>query len=236
MKHSIKKQLAYIFIALMAGTLVSCWFINNTFLEGYYANYKQQTLMNAYQLLNNAGTEGKMLEEEFQIPIQKICTTGNIDFLVLDPEGKMELAFAYDKELLKKKLYESIFERSEEEKLVLEQTNQYVLQKRMDTRAGMEYFELWGTLDNGSVFIMRTALEGIRESVKISNRFLAYVGVLAILFSAFLIWFVSRKITEPILELADISRRMTDLDFEAKYKSGGENEITLLGKDRKSVV
>ena len=36
MKHSIKRQVALIFIGLMAATLLICWMINNTFLQKYY--------------------------------------------------------------------------------------------------------------------------------------------------------------------------------------------------------
>ncbi len=47
---------------------------------------------------------------------------------------------------------------------------------------------------------------------------------------ALIIYVVTRKITNPILQLADISRRMTNLDFEAKYQSRGQNEVDLLGE------
>ena len=36
--------------------------------------------------------------------------------------------------------------------------------------------------------------------------------------------------TKPVLELADISQRMTVLDFDAKFESKGENEIDVLGE------
>ena len=36
MKISIRKQFAIVFGVLMAGTILLCWFINNTFLEDYY--------------------------------------------------------------------------------------------------------------------------------------------------------------------------------------------------------
>lgn len=44
-----------------------------------------------------------------------------------------------------------------------------------------------------------------------------------------LIWYFSKKLTDPILELAALSERMANLDFEAKYTSGGKNEIGNLG-------
>ena len=42
-------------------------------------------------------------------------------------------------------------------------------------------------------------------------------------------WFMSKRVTDPVLELAEISERMTHLDFEAKYQGEEKNEIGLLG-------
>jgi signal transduction histidine kinase len=66
--------------------------------------------------------------------------------------------------------------------------------------------------------------------VSLSNRFLAYVGVFATVLSGCIIWFVTTRITKPIMELKDISEKMTSLDFETKYKSRGRNEVDLLGE------
>ena len=45
-----------------------------------------------------------------------------------------------------------------------------------------------------------------------------------------LISWMSRKITTPLQELTELSKRMADLDFDAKYTSGGQNEIGQLGE------
>lgn len=89
---------------------------------------------------------------------------------------------------------------------------------------------MWGTLADGNLILMRTALESIWENAWISNRFLAYIGIAAVIFSGFISIYASRRIAEPILELTDISRRMTNLDFNAKYESKGDNEIDQLGE------
>ena len=49
--------------------------------------------------------------------------------------------------------------------------------------------------------------------------------------SGILIWYVSRRITNPILQLADISKRMSHLDFTARYVGTSRNEIGLLGEN-----
>lgn len=40
-RHSIKQEIALVFIAVMAGTIVLCWIINNIFLENFYIQNKK---------------------------------------------------------------------------------------------------------------------------------------------------------------------------------------------------
>ena len=50
-----------------------------------------------------------------------------------------------------------------------------------------------------------------------------------IILSGLIIMVVTRRITRPISELTDLSKKMSDLDFEAKYESKVGNEIDVLG-------
>ena len=94
-----------------------------------------------------------------------------------------------------------------------------------------EYLELYGTLDNGDYYLVLTPAQSIAEAAQISVRYYLYLGFLAIVIGAISIWFVTKRIVEPILELNSLSKRMADLDFDAHYTSGGEDEIGELGKN-----
>ncbi len=109
MKYSIKKQFAGVICLLIAGTILLCWFINNTLLENYYLNNKQNVLMYAYHYINAATNEGKFNTEEFDIEFQKIIGKYNISFIVLDAETQTLKASANDYEILSKELLKNIF-------------------------------------------------------------------------------------------------------------------------------
>jgi len=113
---------------------------------------------------------------------------------------------------------------------VIENAENYTIEKTADTRLKSDYLVMWGTMQDGNKILLRTALESIKESVEIANRFLAYVGIASVIVCAIILYFVTKKITNPILQLAEISKRMTNLDFEAKFQSKGENEIDFLGE------
>lgn len=230
MKYSIKKQFVGVICLLIMGTILLCWFINNTLLENYYLNNKQNVLMYAYHYINTVSNEGKFNTEEFDIEFQKIIGKYNISFIVLDAETQTLKTSANDYEILSKELLKNIFGSGNSPNVrLLEKGDSYEISIMLDDWTKTEFIEMWGVLDNGNLFLFRNPLESIKESVKLANRFLAYVGIFAAALSALVALWVSGKIAKPIMELTQISERMLHLDFEAKYSGKSRTEIALLG-------
>lgn len=232
MKYSIKRQFAGIFGLLMVGTILFCWFINNTFLEKYYMKDKQKALLETYQVLNRASNEDKIGTDEFDIEFQKICGRYNVSFILLDAESKTLKTSTPDYNTLSRRLLNNLFEQNyEDNDRLLQKGEKYEIQIATDDRINTDFLEMWGVLDNGNLFLLRCPLESIRESVNLANRFLAYVGFGAAIVSAVIVLIISGKITKPIKELTEISECMIHLDFEAKYTGKSKTEIALLGQN-----
>ena len=53
--------------------------------------------------------------------------------------------------------------------------------------------------------------------------------------AAFVSYLFSRRFTRPVLELAQIASKMSELDFETKYEVKGEDEIAVLGNSINSL-
>lgn len=229
MKYSIKQQIAMIFIAVMAGTIVLCWFINNSFLENFYINNKTTAIRSAYVSINEAANTGDISSDKFDVKLRKICDRYNISVVVIDAESNTIKSSSWNSDMLIRRLYDNVFALGDNRNY-LEENENYTVAMLRDMGTNTDYLEMWGVLDNGNLFLLRSPLESIRDSVKIANRFLAYVGLVATILSAAIIWFVTTRITKPIMQLKDISEKMTNLDFETKYQSQGKNEIDLLGE------
>lgn len=236
MRSSITGKITTIMIGIVAGTILLCWFINTSLLETYYVEHKQKKLLDTFEMADRASQQGKVGNENFTIELEKRCTKSNITMMIISSDHTILQSNVGDNETLLLQFMELIFQvTSQEEEVlenteILENTEQYVVEKTTDPRLHTEYLVLWGNLQNGNLILMRTAVESIKESVGIANRFLSYVGIAAMILCGVIIYMVTRRITNPILQLADISRRMTNLDFEAKFQSRGENEIDLLGE------
>jgi signal transduction histidine kinase len=112
---------------------------------------------------------------------------------------------------------------------LLEQSEHYQIMKTYDSSANTYYLEGWGRFDDGSMFLMRTPLASIRESAGVSNQFYIYVGLGALVMGSLLIYLVAGYVTKPIVRLTHLSKKMSELDFEARYDGPMGDEIGELG-------
>ena len=228
-KHSLTRQVTFIVSILVAGAILLCWVLNTTLLPRYYIHNKKQVLMENYETISNASEQDKLKSDEFTVTFDNLCSNGNIMTLILQPDGKVLRSSVNDLDTLRGELWDVLLHTDDME--VLYSNDQYQLLRKNDTRLDSEYLVLVGVLENGDMILMRTAVESIRESAAISNRFLLFVGAAAIISSLLVAFFTTRHITKPLQQLTDISKRMVDLDFNAKYKSNRSNsyEVEELG-------
>lgn len=228
-KHSLMRQITSIVSILVAGAILLCWVLNTTLLPRYYMHNKKHVLMENYETISNASEQDKLESDEFTVTFDNLCSNGNIMTLILQPDGKVLRSSVNDLDALRGELWNVLLHTDDME--VLYSNDQYQLLRKNDTRLDSEYLVLVGVLENGDMILMRTAVESIRESAAISNRFLLFVGAAAIVSSLLVAFFTTRHITKPLQQLTDISKRMVDLDFNAKYESNRSNsyEVEELG-------
>lgn len=233
-KHSITSRLALTILSLVAGTILLCWTLNVTLLEGYYEKHKQNVLVNGYVQIDKASMDGTLTTKDFDVPFEKICANGNMTMLILTAEGEVVRSSTNGTDALRLQFWDMMMESAGDEEAlnmsVIESNGRYTLGEKADERLDADYLVLWGVLSDGNVMLARTPLQSIRESAEVSNHLLSYVGVLALIGSAVVIYFVTRRITNPILQLTDISKRMAALDFNVKYEGQGDSEIEQLGE------
>lgn len=249
MKHSIKTRFALIFVCLMAAVLLSTWCVNNWFLESFYTADKVKILEKAYteidQVVAQANESGKGIIEYYRDsydpdlknegPVQKMFRVMGEKYslmLVLIDSSTDEALMSTngDRQLMKSRVEAYIFGKNMPQANVLKNHDNYIIQKTYDKRSDSYYLESWGYFsDNKTIFLLSIPLASIRESVGLANRFLAYVGAAALLLGSLCIYMATRRITSPILQLANLSEKMSALDFDAKYTGHAEDEIGVLG-------
>lgn len=218
-----------IFIGLLACMVVALLVINMTFLEPYYIQNKEKSFREMYETLNQVAQDQSYSDEEVSSDVAKQAERNNLSFLIIDETTGNKYTNVYNQEMLFNQLLGYVINQSQQNAEILESTDAYQMLQSRDPWNETEYLVMWGNFEDGSQFLMRSPLESMRESAAISNRFLIYIGSVLILAAGALVWYFSKKLTDPIRELANLSDKMANLDFEAKYTSGGKNEIGELG-------
>lgn len=223
MKRSIKRRIAFTFIVLMVVTLVAVSLMQWLFLGRYYFDRKQETLVESWDMINGEGDT--VISNDFR----RFCATNSLTYAVVTPSLNYVASNSADSAGLAGRLLGNLLGKEDANTQVLRQTENYQVIKIYDRFISMDYLELWGRLDNGNYYIVRCPITSIEDSVTQSNQFYIYIGCVMVLASAVVIWLLTRRIVKPIQELTGISKRMAALDFEARYTSGGEDEIGELG-------
>ena len=235
--HSIRFEISMAFILTMIGTFGLCFIINMAFMENFYVQNKKEAIIEAFRSIDNAISSGDITSNEFDVEIRRICERYNIEMIVLDADSKTIKASTSNAELLARVLWENMISPTTgyviDNITVLDVGENYTLQKDVDRGTGREYLEMWGVVGNGNLVLVRSTMESIKDNVIISNTFMAYVGMIAIVVGSIIILLISKRITDPIKKLYYISDDIKNLNFEAKYESNGvyHSEIDALGSN-----
>lgn len=223
-RYSLTRQVTFAMIALAAGTVLLCLILNTLFLGQYYVWNKSKILSNSYDKINAAAQNGTLDEESFDIEFERLCVNNNLTIMIINPDQTIVRSSVSDTQTMLKYFMELLISFSETA------PKHFVIQKRKDMRMESDYLVMWGVLSDEKLIIARSPLESIHESSNLTNRFLFMIGAIAVVCGAVIAGMITRRITNPILELTELSTRMTELDFEAKYMPRKhQNEIDLLG-------
>ena len=108
--------------------------------------------------------------------------------------------------------------------------NTYDLYESYDIRTKTNFIELvWNDADSDMYILIRTSVESLQANVDIANKFLAYAGILVAVIVSVGVFFATKSFIRPVEELSGIAKRMSNLDFNAKYKVESNDEIGELG-------
>lgn len=239
LRHSLRFKITFVLVVCMAMMIFLCWILNKSFLGDYYRQTKVSMLGSSYAEVKSLIVEEQIdlrsgFTEEQTDRLNEICSGNNIDVYIIN--GFLVASLNSSKTAKDRMTYSRItyvyggdpgYGISNVE--LLYSDGEYDVYSQYDKRQDANYIDLYGVIENGMEIFIRTNYESIQESAAIANRFLAYVGAVVAVIGSVVVFFVSRNFTKPVLELAEISKKMSELDFDVKYKGKTKDEIALLG-------
>jgi len=229
LKHSISRKWTLIIVAMIAVALLSCIAINNIFLEDVYLREKQENIENAYYAIEEC-LLSDLESEDVLLKLGDMSDRYVIDYLVVDSRNRPKYYNNRDYKHMGDILERHLFGIEDGTLKIMKRTDAYTILINTDSKFGTNYLEIWGNLEKGDYYLLvRSPIESIKESVDISNRFFAFVSVAMIAISSVVMWFITKRFTKPVLQLATISEQMSNLDFNVKYVRHDNDEIGVLG-------
>lgn len=227
---SVRFKLFFIMCVVILIIVLFLILINSIVLENFYIYSKTATIKQVYQKVNNYyASENPNINLETEL--KKIAYKNNFDILIKTDTNL--IIFTSDKEFLSSTyILKDINEITRENiNTQNDKKNNLNIKITTDETNNINYMFLTGILDNGYVLYIRMPISPIKESVKISNTLLLMIGGVTLAVAGVVASFISKKFTNPILQLDDIANKMAKLDFSQKYRvTDTEDEINELGR------
>lgn len=235
-KRRVKSIQSRLFISLCVVVCLIIMFliiVNSFILESFYLYSKINTLEGVYKQINTYTSKIYNILE-FEEELEKISI--NNDFDILIKTGENLTIYSTNKDYMGVLREFGKLAPFNNKDFYVEENEHYTIKSVQDTATGINYILLAGELDNGYLLYIRMPIPSIRESVKISNRFLYAMAIFVIIIGGVVVSYISKRFTKPIKELNNIARNMSNLDFSHRYTpTNQEDEIDELGKSINSM-
>jgi putative membrane associatehistidine kinase with HAMP domain protein len=237
-------KITLIILLIISLLLLSIGILNNFGLRWFYQNEKVSEIKKAYLKIDNEvmkiGSLGQPIIDESS---KESVINESLKNIIMDYSNKYNITIALVDSLTNKAIYSSAREGDglisriqdgfigNQKQNILYSNGNYtiILHQTMQKTSFIEGFGYCS--DNQTIVIMSTPVASLKESVSISNRFLIYMAIIGFIITVILTFIIAKMITNPILELADISNKMGKLDFTAKYAGNRSDEIQTLGQN-----
>ena len=230
--HSISYKLTFLIVAVMLLSVIFAGVFGSLFLEKYYAKQKQSAVKKVYETFDKVvRTDAGFTESDDLQELNGILEKTGASAIVIDSSGTV--LYTYGSEIpLRQRWRDLVFGIGDNKRYKskeVEKTDNYSLLYTEDPSDNNYHYELVSQLSNDSDLVVRVSVENFKESLSITNKF--YIGLLIALIVVITILMIvlTRRYTIPMLQLATISKKMSELDFDVKYEGKHNDELGVLG-------
>ncbi|MFP4478397.1 MAG: ATP-binding protein [Candidatus Izemoplasmatales bacterium] len=238
-------------LAFIAGLLI----INNTVLKNYYTYRKNETLAEAFEEMKtidyrntNSNNQYLRIESKYNISVHVVIQESAIDpdlsyESLVNSQGVYERFYGNPYSIYRNDIIRFIYHYNQYQQV----GSDFDMAKPTDI-SGQAYDGYFFSFDEGENDIIglfvASPLEGegyiyyfntitarsIDENLWIFNSFTVIIGMFFMVASGFVMYFVSYRLTHPILEINRIANEIAHLDFSNKVEVITEDEIGELAK------
>ena len=195
----------------------------------------------SYQTYRNLSDTANAINEcipgsvTYYFDLSSIAGNNNVSFEIINADGTVAYASAYDSSVYGSDHFASSFVTSSEFSSLIP-TNSYsyavdykgfeILKKPI---TNTEYFVFTSLLETGETVHLFSEVADVESVVEVSGSVYSFISFLMIIVMSLFFFLLVARFTRPLVEMNDITKDMAALNFERKCGNYGKDEIGELG-------
>ncbi|AFS79334.1 sensor protein SrrB [Gottschalkia acidurici 9a] len=224
MRHSIRFKLSIVFTILIVSLQLIFFVVNAYFLEDIFIFGNKKMMIKMYEEYKGKLGEGYGQEELINNISEQYG--GNITLI----DENMNLIISTSSFLGRKKFDNRHTPTLELFNRVKDDIDEYVFFTFSPDREGrMNSIIFIGKISENKYLVSEKPIGDVRKSSDIAQKYIVSSGLVTITVGSIIIFFLSKKLTKPIISINDVAKEISKLNFNTKVNIDTNDELSVLG-------
>lgn len=229
MKKSIRARLFLYTIGLVMFILALLFIMNSFYFEKYYLGLKKNQLSSTADEIEEL-LQGDHPSEEIYARLEEIESEAGIKIALFS--GEMNNIYS---SFARGRMAGSPWNLINRQIIEILQDKDVTFGEYEHPMTGTVFLTYAKKLEGGYIAILQIPMAAVEESISANHTFHIYAAAITLIIGLIGALIFSKGFVRPILDIADIARRVEKLDFSKKYEGGRQDEIGLLGESINSM-
>ena len=255
MKSTLRSKLFLLTYGIILGFIVALIILNNTFLKSYYINSRENSLVEAFYDINEIDINdqelpNKILEIESQYNLNVQILLQNIEIPSnIQVDGFFDYPNLYTRvygnefnipsEILSRVIIDYNLSVSQNEELKFGRAiglsrdyDAYFMDLNSEMNNFQDNYQMLGLFvatENQAgeylFYITTITFSSIQDSIRIFNSFTILIGFIFMITAGLIMYFLSYRFTNPILEINRVADEISKLNFSNRVEITTDDEI-----------
>jgi len=239
---SLRGRIALVYTAVVLLIIAIFISLNFAFWNIYYMKINHRTMLETYTEIAEIVEHGSKSDQEVMALIATVKARDNITFALQEASEwqfmviTKETLSTYERDFLMERLQADFLDNTVSgSRTILDKGDNYVIQDVTLSDTGSRYLECYGymTDSNGEQrkFILSMPMDHAMEVTRVASIFFLYGSLIVLVLGLGVVYFCTYRLTKPIYQLTSLSKKMSTLDFSARYNGNLHDEIGVLGNN-----
>ncbi|MCR5579960.1 MAG: HAMP domain-containing histidine kinase [Pseudobutyrivibrio sp.] len=170
-----------------------------------------------YDELSNRCEDGTLYQSDYEAELMAFFDSYSVNCVITAADGEPLVSSFTNSQILLNQLNYAMF-ANDESMEVINSNEHYEIFRRVFPDSSDDYLVLLGLLSDGNIVFIRSNMTAMKHTSSITNLFFIHMVILALLFTGILSHIFINRFTKPLFNIINITKRISNFDFEAKYK------------------